>query len=113
MVDFDGVRLRAGYAGQAATQGNAIPLQGEIHPGEYAIFNTTSSGSKLNLTNSGAFVWLEYVHGVKIYDNTIVEYPDSSSKKGQSWAMDTGGAWRCALQNPTGGNLIKVEKTMS
>ena len=103
-VDFSGVRLRIGYAGQTPTASNAIALSGVLQPGEYAVFATNASGTALNLTNSGAFVWLEYVHGVLLYKNTIVEYPDASSKKGQSWAVDETGEWRWATPQPGGEN---------
>lgn len=107
VVDFNGVRLRVGYAGQSPTASNAIPLQGEVQPGEYVVFNMLSNGSRLNLPNSGAFVWLEYVHGVIAYEHTIVEYPDASSRKGQSWAVGEGGDWYWAIPQPAGSNAAE------
>ena len=107
-VDFTGVRLRVGQAEQSATATNAVALGGTLEPGKYAIFATNANGSALNLTNSGGYVWLEYVHGVLLYENTIVEYPDASSKKGLSWAVDEEGVWRWATPHPGGENNFEI-----
>ena len=103
-VDFAGVRLRMGFLGQSATASNAIPLGGVLQPGEFALFNTNANGAPLNLTNSGGFVWLEYVYGVQLYENTVVEYADAASHKGRSWAVDGDGNWRWAMPQPAGAN---------
>lgn len=104
-VEFDNVRLRVGYAGQSASSSNSIVLRGHVDPGEYITFSS-ADGSFINLTNSGAFVWLEYVHGVVLYKNTVVEYPDASNKKGQSWAIADSGEWQWAVPQPFGHNIF-------
>lgn len=96
-VSLDGVRLRAGYQGQASTSSNTAELGGVLQPGEYQSF-------ALPLTNTGGYVWLEDSYGVVVYATTVVEYPDASSTthKGQSWAHPAEGDWRWMLPNPTG-----------
>lgn len=106
-VDFSGTRLRVGYKGQNITSSNAIPLAGVLHPGHYAVFNKQADKDALNLTNSGGYVWLEDTYGMKMFDNTIVNYPSASSKKnvGYSWAYDHfKGEWSWAEPNPFGTN---------
>lgn len=105
IVDFTGVRLRIGYQGQNISETNAIALGGSIQPGEYAVFSALPSGAKLSLANSGAFVWLEDSYGVVRYENTVIEYPDASSKKGRSWAVNSEGNWDWATPHPMGPNI--------
>jgi len=94
LADF---RLRVGYQGQTSSTSNTFILSGTIEPGGYKFVQKDASGRFISLTNSGAFVWLEDRYGVKIYETTIMEYPDanSDSKKGQAWAYDpTDGVWK-------------------
>lgn len=107
-IDFAGVRLRIGYQGQSSTANNTVVLGGELLPGEFAVFAANGSGAPLNLTNSGAFVWLEDEHGVVTYHNTTVEYPDASNRKGRSWAIDPNGEWYWATPNPGGENSAPI-----
>jgi hypothetical protein len=105
VVDFAGVRLRIRYQGQTTSSSNSIALGGQVDPGEYVLFNTTAAGLPLSLTNSGAFVWLEDIYGVEHYENTVIEYPDASNRKGRSWAQDGTGEWYWATPNPAGENI--------
>ena len=99
-IDFSGVRLRTGK------KSAAIPLGGIINPHEYVVFNIDSNGDNLELINSGSFVWLEDINGVKTYENTLIEYPDNGSRKGISWALGADGKWNWATPNPYGENKI-------
>lgn len=101
-VSFANTQLRIGDLGQS---GAGIPLAGVLQPGEYAVFDKTAAGGALSMTNTGAYVWLEDVYGIKIYENTVAEYPDASSstRKGQSWA-NIHNEWQWAMPSPGGQN---------
>lgn len=107
LADF---RLRVGYQGQASSTSNTFILSGAIEPGGYKFVQKDVSERFISLTNSGAFVWLEDHYGMKIYQTTIVEYPDASSesKKGQAWAYDPEvGIWKWTTQ-PVAGDSASV-----
>ncbi len=62
------------------------------------------SDEAMSLTNTGGYVWLEDLYGVKVYQNTVVQYPDASSVKtqGMSWALDSANnAWKWMIPRPT------------
>jgi len=102
-VDFEGTRIRAGSS--------MVALGGKVEKGQYATFT-------VSLPNGGDYVWLEDSYGVRVYENTVVEYANASaaSKKGKSWALFDG-AWDWATPNPGGPNtplpplLPKAAKT--
>lgn len=85
-LDLAGLRLRTGTVGQSATASNTVVLGGTLAPDAYGVF-------PLTLTNSGGNVWLEDAYGIVQYQDSVVTYPDASSKKGQAWAQDTAGQW--------------------
>lgn len=100
-IDLSLFRLRSGYQDQAATSSNTFLLNGLLEPGHYVPVATTEDGSPISLTNSGGYVWLEDVFGVKLYNTTVQNYPDagSSTRKGQSWAYNqTSGEWQWSAQ---------------
>jgi hypothetical protein len=82
-IDISFFRLRNGYLGQTPSSSNTTTLKGVIDSGHYLTIST-------NVTDGGSWLWLEDAHGVKRYDNTVVNYPDGSSnaKVGQAWAYD-------------------------
>lgn len=90
-IDLSSFRLRVGYQGQASSAGNTFLLGDVIGAGEYKALAKSADDRYISLTNGGAYIWLEDMHGVKIYESTIIEYPDASaeSKKGQAWAYDS------------------------
>lgn len=81
------------------------PTQNDIDLGEYRIRGGSSSASAnllvqpghyavlpINLNNSG-WVWIEDRYGYVSYSDTLIEYPDSGSRRGQAWSWD-GAKWR-------------------
>lgn len=111
-IILDDFRLRSGYQGQNSTISNTFPLSGEIGPGQYVTLNTRSDGVPISLTNTGGYIWLEDMYGIKFYDNTIVQYPDASAakNKGASWAYEeTSGIWKWGVPSPDSANKFPVE----
>lgn len=105
-IDLSQFRLRIGYQGQTATSSNTFTLAGIVPAGGYFSLQRSSDNRPISLTNSGGFLWLEDTYGLKIYNSTVIEYPDASSdtKKGQAWAYDVSdGTWKWTLQ-PTYGD---------
>lgn len=49
----------------------------------------------IKLNNTG-WVWIEDRYGVAAYADTLIDYPDSSTKPNQAWSWD-GAAWRWTL----------------
>jgi hypothetical protein len=100
-IDLSLFRLRVGYQGQSATSSNTFILDGVIQPGRYAVVTHDFDGRPISVTNSGGFVWLEDMYGVRRYDATVLEYPDAGadSKKGWAWAYDVNsGVWKWTSQ---------------
>lgn len=100
-VDLSQFRLRVGYQGQSGAASNTFTLGGVIDPGHYAVITTSADDRPLTITNTGGFIWLEDIYGIKRYDNTVQEYADASSdnKKGQAWAYDgSDGQWKWTTQ---------------
>lgn len=105
-IDLSKYRLRIGYKGQATSSSNTYKLSGDIQPGHFATIANDIDGKAISVTNSGGFVWLEDVYGVKRYDSTVQLYEDASagSKKGQAWAYDENdGGWKWTTR-PTPGD---------
>lgn len=100
-IDLSLFRLRSGYQGQSATSSNSFLLGGVLEPSHYLPVTLTADGRPLTLTNSGGYVWLEDVYGIKLYEPTVQAYVDASSDtyKGQAWAYDqTDGSWKWTSQ---------------
>lgn len=100
-VDLSQTRLRIGYLGQTPSSSNTFQLQGTVGPGQYIVISSSADNRPITLTNSGGFVWLEDMYGIKRYDTTVLEYPDASAdtKKGQAWAYDlSDGLWKWTTQ---------------
>lgn len=100
-VDLSQFRLRVGYQGQSATSSNTFSLTGIVPANGYFTTQTSADARSISITNSGGFVWLEDIYGMKRYGSTVTEFPDASSdsKKGQAWAYDAmDGVWKWTLQ---------------
>ncbi len=113
-IDVSAFRLRSGYQGQSTTSSNTFLLSGLLEPGHYLPVTVTADGYRLSLTNTGGYVWLEDIYGVKLYGLTVQAYPDASSDshKGQAWAYDTtGGIWKWTSQ-PTPADAPSVFPVM-
>jgi hypothetical protein len=94
---LDGLRLRIGYQSQNTTASNAIILSGSLPAGSYGLINKKANGDQLSITDGGGWIWFEDTYGLKIYDQTLVQYPSagSISKLGWAWAYDEkSGEWK-------------------
>lgn len=100
-VDLSQLRLRVGYKGQNATTSNAFALNGILPTGQYGLLTMSADNRPISLANSGAFVWFEDMYGMKLYESTLVQYPDASAetRQGQAWAYDaTDQIWKWTAQ---------------
>ncbi len=105
-------RLRTDSGGIKSSSTNTFSLPEIIAPGEYVVIRLRDNGESLSITNTGGYVWLEDVYGVKTYQETVVSYPDASatSKKGMSWAYDErDNAWKWMSPTPYGPNYWPPE----
>ncbi len=96
-IDLSGYNLRTDSGGKTSSSSNTFWLNDKLAPKDYLTVHLKDGGEAINLTNSGGYVWLEDVWGLKRYDKTIVKYADASSstKQGWSWAFDkSSGDWR-------------------
>jgi len=68
------------------------------------------SDKRVSLTNSGGYVWLEDLYGLKRYDDTMTQYASASSdEQGYSWAHSDDGLWQWSTTpQPFSTNVITV-----
>ncbi|NCU37682.1 lamin tail domain-containing protein [Candidatus Saccharibacteria bacterium] len=113
-VSLDGIVLRTDSGSSSRTASNTISLGGQLGAGEYASVYLTDDDTRLSLTNSGGFIWLEDAWGISSYhEATIVEYESAgSTKQGYAYAYiaenDTWG-WTIT-PNPVGPNVMVYEQ---
>lgn len=87
VIDMSMYRLRTGSYGTAATASNTMQLSGALSPDTYMSFG-------LSLSESGNWVWLEDTHGVKLYDDSVVNYPPSNGHTQEAWSLHDSNVWR-------------------
>jgi len=94
-VDLSDYVLRTDSSSASRTSSNTFSLDGVvIQPNEYLPVWQTDAGSRISLTNSGGYVWLEDVYGLKVYEPTTTSYPSAgSSQQGFAWARQDNGEW--------------------
>jgi hypothetical protein len=97
------------YKSSSSASISTVPLSGLLDAGKFAIINTKDDGSPISLTDSGGYVWLEDVEGIKIYA-PVVQYPSASSdtKIGWAWAFD-GSAWQWTSEPTLDANTFPLE----
>lgn len=83
------------YKSSSSNTVHSINLLAPIDPGSYVLINTDDSGNPIDLTNSGGYVWLGDIGGLKIY-SPVTEYPSASTddKIGVSYALDASNNWQ-------------------
>lgn len=74
-------RLRVGSAGQSATSSNTAYISQMLAPDSYAL-------APISLTDSGGWVWFEDAYGITQYDDSVVQYPSSSSRENWAWSYN-------------------------
>lgn len=107
-VALDAYAVRTSYYGADRTASNTIMLYGNVEPGGTVVINTTNEGSKLSLTNSGGYVWLEDAWGLALYPETMQQYVAASAdEQGYSYALALNGMWQwTTTPRPSGENVI-------
>lgn len=106
-LELDGLALRTDYYGATSTSSNTIKLYGSVVPGDTVLVTTLNSGSPMQLTNGGGYVWLEDAWGLARYDDTMQQYePATSSMQGYSYAF-SGDTWQwTTTPSPHGDNIV-------
>lgn len=106
-LQLDGLALRTDYYGATSTSSNTIKLYGSVAPGNTVLVTTLNSGSPMQLTNGGGYVWLEDAWGLARYDDTMQQYePATSSMQGYSYAF-SGDTWQwTTTPSPHGDNIV-------
>ncbi|HET7630312.1 MAG TPA: lamin tail domain-containing protein [Candidatus Saccharimonadales bacterium] len=113
-LDLSGYNLRTNFGGADSSISNTVWLGGyqSVEPHGYVTVYLRDDKEKLNLTNSGGYVWLTDVYGVKRYDETITKYTDagSSDYQGWSWALNpVTGKWQwTSTPRPTQANHFEL-----
>ena len=93
-IDLSGYVLRTDSSSATRTSSNTVNLNGTLWPGEYMTVSLTNSGTALQLTNSGGYVWLEDTWGLARYDETLTHYESATSAmQGQAYAVAETGEW--------------------
>ncbi|HET8690363.1 MAG TPA: hypothetical protein VFL81_02915, partial [Candidatus Saccharimonadales bacterium] len=114
--DLSDYNLRTDSGGASSSIGNTIWLGGykPVPAKSYATVYLRDDQEDLNLTNSGGYVWMTDVYGIKRYDETITKYADagSSDYQGWSWALNQiTGKWQwTSTPRPTQANHFVLPK---
>lgn len=89
----DKIVLRTSSGGEGRTNSNTFPLAGLPDMDGYMTVSKNETGTKLSLTNSGGYVWLEDTYGLERYGESI-EYPSATStQQGSSYILTDDGNW--------------------
>ncbi|QQS21995.1 hypothetical protein IPM09_00345 [Candidatus Saccharibacteria bacterium] len=101
--------LRTDSSSSNRTASNTIHLAGSLAPGDYKTVWLTDDGSRLSLTNSGGYVWLEDTWGTTHYDSILTHYPSAGvHEQGLAYARNAGSwSWTTTPQ-PDRANLITL-----
>lgn len=92
-LDLADYNLRTDSGGDDSSTSNSVWLGAyqPIEPHGYTTVYLRDDQQHLSLTNSGGYVWITDVYGLKRYDSTITKYADAGSSKyqGWSWALNS------------------------
>ena len=111
-IDLSLFRLRSDSGGLQPAPGNTIPLNGTLAPRAYRLVGNRADGEPLSLTDSGGYVWVEDVYGLRIYQ-PVVQYPSAADTAGWAWAFD-GSSWRWSSHpSPDGANIFPPDTVAS
>lgn len=107
---LDGYVLRTDSSSASRTSANTITLTGTLAPGEVVPVYLTDSGSKLSLTNSGGYVWIEDAWGFTHYEGTMRRYESAgTSLQGYAYALGADNEWAwTSTPQPTSNNTITL-----
>lgn len=112
-VDMSQYVMRTSSNSTERTSSNTIWLGSvsyQPNAAGYVTVNLTDDGDLLSLTNSGGYIWLEDIYGMKLYDETMSSYPSATSAyQGWSWARDNQVVWQwTSTPQPGSDNLITL-----
>lgn len=107
-VTLDDLVLRTDSSSASRTSSNTFALLGILKPGDYVTIANTDSGTRLSLTNSGGYVWIEDTWGLQRYDNTMTKYESAgTNEQGYAYALTTDNLWVwTTTPQPSGANMI-------
>ena len=107
-VELDGLVLRTDSSSQVRTTSNTITLTGALNPGDYYTVWLTDTDTRLSLTNSGGYVWLEDMYGTVRYTETLAKYESAgTSLQGHAYALNDADNWEwTSTPAPAGVNVI-------
>jgi hypothetical protein len=105
--------LRTDSSSSSRTTSNTFYLSDtayDVTDEGYMTIAADGDGKRLSLTNSGGYIWLEDVYGMKLYDDTVTKYEAAGTdEQGYSWAIDSAGLWQWSTTpRPFGANTITV-----
>lgn len=90
--------LRTDNNSASRTKSNTFYLEDytdNINDSGYLVVDRTSDSGRLQLTNSGGYIWLEDLYGAVMYSETMTQYQSaSSSRQAWSYMQDTSGVWK-------------------
>lgn len=66
-----------------------------INDDGYLTISLDDTGKRISLTNSGGYVWVEDLYGLKTYSETMTRYESASSdEQGYSWDLNSNDTWQ-------------------
>lgn len=110
-VFLDNFVLRTDSSSASRTSSNTFNLDGKsIAAHGYLTVWLTDSGTRMSLTNSGGYIWLEDAYDLGEYSDTMTRYESAgSSQQGYAWAQTNTGTWQwTSAPNPLGANAFPV-----
>ncbi len=109
-ISLDDFALRTNSSSSSRTSSNTFSLDGIVIPaGGYQTVWQTDAGTRISLTNSGGYVWLEDTWGIQTYAPEVRYESAGSAQQGFAWAQkdDSSWAWTGSPQ-PLGANVFPV-----
>ncbi|MDN5819589.1 MAG: hypothetical protein L0H38_02445 [bacterium] len=90
----------------SSTADHTVAINGLIAAKSYLVVDSDATGKSISLTNSGGFIWLTDKYNLKVYDDSILEYPSmsSSATTGHGWAQKSGSQYNWTNILTTGHN---------
>lgn len=109
-IDLSDFALRTDSSSTSRTAANTFTLGGTLNTGEYLAVYKTDAGSRISLTNSGGYVWLEDAWGMLRFDTTITKYESAGvNEQGYAYALTQDDIWTwTTTPQPTAQNNITV-----
>ena len=102
-IDLTDLVLRTDSNSSSRASSNTFTLGGLLVPNAYVAIAETDDGSRISLTNSGGYVWLEDTWGLVAFRGMMMRWPSAvSDQQGFAYAHDIADGW-CWTTTPTPG----------